>query len=79
MMAMRTLNGEQWMNKNLIQSLRGPVPPSGSSPCTYIPGGSTRGRCVLAGDFSAAPPAFPQAMVHFGAIYKSDEEPKKQG
>ncbi|KAL8533337.1 hypothetical protein ACS0TY_009651 [Phlomoides rotata] len=84
-MATRTLNGEEWMKKNLvIQSVRGPVPPSGSSPCTYIPGGSSRGRCVLAGDFSTAaveaaapPPAFPPAMVHFGAIFKSDDEPQK--
>lgn len=33
----------------IIESLRrGPVPPSQSSPCTYIPGGGGRGRCVLA-------------------------------
>ncbi|KAK4759919.1 hypothetical protein SAY87_023050 [Trapa incisa] len=32
----------------IFESLRrGPVPPSRSSPCTYIPGGKGRGRCVL--------------------------------
>lgn len=38
-MAMRLLNGEQWMPQNLvIQSLpRGPVPPSTSNPCTDAP------------------------------------------
>ncbi|KAK4431164.1 hypothetical protein Salat_0878500 [Sesamum alatum] len=78
--ATRPLEGEQWLNKNLvIQSLpRGPVPPSGGSPCTYIPGGRSRGRCALAaeeGDFSgqqaAAPAAaFPPVMVHFAAATK---------
>ncbi|KAH6762643.1 hypothetical protein C2S52_020076 [Perilla frutescens var. hirtella] len=45
-------------NKNIlvIQSLpRGRVPPSGSNPCTYIPGGRSRGRCAIAveGEFSS--------------------------
>ncbi|RVW25565.1 hypothetical protein CK203_058871 [Vitis vinifera] len=46
-----------------IQSLqRGPVPPSGSSPCTYIPKRNS-GRCTLADPdqmgVARAPPAFP--------------------
>ncbi|KAH6761950.1 hypothetical protein C2S52_019383 [Perilla frutescens var. hirtella] len=82
--AMRILGGEKWMIKNLvIQSLpRGPVPPSGSNPCTYIPGGAPRGRCTLAGDFSdhaaAAPPAFPAVTFRFGAVYESDGESRQQ-
>ncbi|GAA0160750.1 hypothetical protein LIER_17233 [Lithospermum erythrorhizon] len=48
----RTLQGEEWMKKNknvIIQSLpRGPVQTPHSNPCTYIPGGSNRGRCTLA-------------------------------
>ncbi|KAL6325845.1 hypothetical protein AAG906_030970 [Vitis piasezkii] len=49
-----------------IQSLqRGPVPPSGSSPCTYIPE-RNHGRCTLADPdpdqmgVARAPPAFPE-------------------
>lgn len=45
--ATRALGGDQWLEKNVmvIQSLqRAPVPPSSSSPCTYIPGRST-GHC----------------------------------
>ena len=42
-----------------IQSLqRGPVPPSGGSPCTYIPG-RNKGRCTLAdpgNQIGVAPP-----------------------
>ncbi|KAL2230023.1 UNVERIFIED_CONTAM: hypothetical protein Sindi_1596700 [Sesamum indicum] len=63
--AMRLLGMEKWLKEQalLLESLpRGPVPPSGSSPCTYIPeqGG---GSCPLnerhfAGRRSAhAPPA----------------------
>ncbi|KAL0317158.1 UNVERIFIED_CONTAM: hypothetical protein Sangu_2130100 [Sesamum angustifolium] len=76
--ATRPLEGEQWLNKNLvIQSLpRGRVPPSSGSPCTYIPGGRSRGRCALAaeeGDFSGQrPAAFPPAMVHFAAATKEN-------
>ncbi|KAJ6951457.1 hypothetical protein NC653_040779 [Populus alba x Populus x berolinensis] len=43
-LAARPLEGEQWLKQDLgnIQSLRrGPVPPSGGSSCTNIPG---RGR-----------------------------------
>ncbi|KAL7147020.1 hypothetical protein ABFS83_06G080500 [Erythranthe nasuta] len=61
----------------VIQSLpRGAVPKSGSSPCTYIPGGKSRGRCALAvagegfsGHPASAPAAaaFPPLAVHFAA------------
>ena len=55
-----------------IQSLqRGPVPPSGSSPCTYIPE-RNHGRCTLADPdpdhgqmgVAHAPPAFPEPNDH---------------
>ena len=51
-----------------IQSLqRGPVPPSGSSPCTYIPE-RNHGRCTLADPdqmgVANAPPAFPEPNDH---------------
>ena len=39
--ATRPLEGEEWLKKGrlVIQSVqRGPVTPSGSNPCTYIPG-----------------------------------------
>ncbi|CAL5363233.1 unnamed protein product [Camellia sinensis] len=79
-LGMRQLEGEQWLsNKGLvIQSIkRGPVPPSGSNPCTYIPGG--HGRCTLAenevnfsGHVGRAPPAFPDVMVRFGVASKKN-------
>lgn len=49
-MAIRPLAAEQrWRNNIVIQSLpRGRVPASRSSPCTYIPGGKSRGRCAMA-------------------------------
>ncbi|XP_021888699.1 uncharacterized protein LOC110807772 [Carica papaya] len=73
--AVRLLDEEQWLAKNLIvQSLqRGPVPPSGGNPCTFIPG-RNRGRCTLsemdvAGQFPRAPAAaFPDIVVDFGAV-----------
>ncbi|KAI3458721.1 hypothetical protein Pfo_015384 [Paulownia fortunei] len=81
-LALRPLEGEQWLKKNLvIQSLpRGRVPASRSSPCTYIPGGKSRGRCALAaikGDFSGHPAtapaaAFPPVMVRFTTASKSN-------
>ena len=46
-----------------IQSLqRGPVPPSVSSPCTYIPGRS-QGRCIFDDQMAVAhpPPAFAES------------------
>ncbi|KAJ4842216.1 hypothetical protein Tsubulata_005871 [Turnera subulata] len=63
---MRLLEGDLLLPKSLvIQSLqRGPVPPSGASPCTHTPGRG-RGRCTLtqmnvAGQIVAqAPPSFP--------------------
>ncbi|PIA45272.1 hypothetical protein AQUCO_01700661v1 [Aquilegia coerulea] len=73
--AMRPLEGDEWLLKKddlVIQSLqRGPVAPSGRSPCTYI-GGSNTGRCPLNGRKTAghvvaqAPPVFPGAIVEFG-------------
>lgn len=46
----RFVAGRPLADKNLlIQSLpRGRVPPSRANPCTYIPGGKSRGRCVIA-------------------------------
>uniref|UniRef100_A0A7N0SY69 Uncharacterized protein n=1 Tax=Kalanchoe fedtschenkoi TaxID=63787 RepID=A0A7N0SY69_KALFE len=44
---------QQWVEQKvqilaIVQRLqRGPVPPSGRSPCTYIPGQSRGGRCTL--------------------------------
>ncbi|KAF7143515.1 hypothetical protein RHSIM_Rhsim05G0177900 [Rhododendron simsii] len=84
-LATRPLEGEEWLNdlKTLaIQSLqRGPVTPSGSSPCTYIPGG-TRGRCTLAENESnysgrmghVAAPAFPGVMVKFATANDSQKQ-----
>uniref|UniRef100_A0A5B6Z868 Uncharacterized protein n=1 Tax=Davidia involucrata TaxID=16924 RepID=A0A5B6Z868_DAVIN len=84
--AMRPLEEEQRLKKGLpIQSLqRGPVPSSGSNPCTYIPGRGT-GRCTLAenemnfaGELVAhAPPAFPDFMVNFAAASKANDTQKK--
>ncbi|KAH6762642.1 hypothetical protein C2S52_020075 [Perilla frutescens var. hirtella] len=47
---------KQLKDKNPVfdESLpRGPVPLSGSNPCTYIPGGGSPGRCAdaAAGEF----------------------------
>ncbi|KZV55251.1 hypothetical protein F511_06728 [Dorcoceras hygrometricum] len=71
----RAVDGERWRRQKrslVIQSLpRGPVPSSGSSPCTYIPGGKKRGRCALAvdggrlpGHATAAPPAWRQVKAN---------------
>ncbi|KAM7463757.1 hypothetical protein LguiA_031878 [Lonicera macranthoides] len=89
-LGMRPLEEEDLWLKSVVQSLqRGPVPPSGSNPCTYIPGFRRRGRCALAeneinianpGHHNAAgasPPAlvmaFPEVAVHF-AIASNDKE-----
>ncbi|KAL6312733.1 hypothetical protein AAG906_015145 [Vitis piasezkii] len=69
--AVRPLHGgEQWAEGNglLRQSLQvGSVPPSGPSPCTYIPR-QRGGRCALnemngAGCVGLAPPAFPNFVI----------------
>ncbi|XP_054797758.1 uncharacterized protein LOC129302867 [Prosopis cineraria] len=74
-MAARPLEGELWLQKNLvIQSLRrGPVEGPHRNPCSTIPGRS-RGRCAFqinvdAGHVAYAqpPPAFPDQPVNFGA------------
>ncbi|KAL8525070.1 hypothetical protein ACS0TY_014611 [Phlomoides rotata] len=60
----RSLGMERWLGKQdlLVESLRGEVPPSGSSSCTYIPGGT--GKCPslnekhFAGGSAHAPPTF---------------------
>ncbi|TXG66000.1 hypothetical protein EZV62_007275 [Acer yangbiense] len=77
-MAMRPLLGEefQWLDRKsllIVQSLqKGPVPPAGGNPCTFIPGRG-RGRCTLSemdfADHAAhAPPVFPDRLIaRFGA------------
>ncbi|KAK4852844.1 hypothetical protein QYF36_027506 [Acer negundo] len=81
-MAMRPLLGEefQWLDRKsllIVQSLqKGPVPPAGANPCTFIPG-RVRGRCTLSEmDFAVgdhdhvahSPPVFPDRLItRFGA------------
>ncbi|CAA3005161.1 Hypothetical predicted protein [Olea europaea subsp. europaea] len=70
--AIRPLEGEQWQKRTLvIQSLpRGPIPPSGGNPCTYIPGRGGRGHCTLAeneGDFAVHVASVPKVTLHFAA------------
>lgn len=76
--AIRALGMEKWLREeiSLFASLpRGPVPPSGGSPCTYIPGhpGSSTGSCPLnekhfAGSGAAhSPPASPRSVINFGS------------
>ncbi|KAH8481051.1 hypothetical protein H0E87_031098 [Populus deltoides] len=85
-LAARPLEGEQWLKQNLgnIQSLRrGPVPSSGGSSCTHIPGHGS-GHCPLgemnfAGHIVAhAPPAFPDAIVNFSTASVTNNETQKQ-
>jgi hypothetical protein len=85
-LAARPLEGERWSEKIVgnIQSLqRGPVPPSGGSPCTHIPGRGS-GKCSLgemnfAGHTVAlAPPAFPDAIMNFGAAASTTSGTHKQ-
>lgn len=68
--AIRSLGMEKWLREQvpLLASLpRGPVPPSGGSPCTYIPGlpASSAGTCSLnekhfsGGGADHPPPASP--------------------
>ncbi|KAJ6854639.1 hypothetical protein NC651_039551 [Populus alba x Populus x berolinensis] len=86
-LAARPLEGEQWLKQDLgnIQSLqRGPVPPSGGSPCTHTPGRGNGGHCPLgemnfAGhNVAHAPPAFPDAIVNFAAASVTNNETQKQ-
>lgn len=71
--ASRVLYDEgELMHKELrLQSLpRGPVPPSGPSGCTYIPGTGGSGCPVeemhYAGDALRRPRAYPRLIVPFG-------------
>lgn len=78
-MALRPLEGDQWMQqkKLVFQSLqRGPVRGSQSNPCSTISGHS-HGRCTLSqndvvvhppSSFANAPPPYPQATLKFGAV-----------
>ncbi|KAJ9182228.1 hypothetical protein P3X46_006248 [Hevea brasiliensis] len=74
--AKRPLHGEQWLKKHFlhIESLqKGPVPPSASSPCTHIPGGSGHCPTVNGMDFAGrhanrsppppAPPSFSSSIL----------------
>ena len=68
--AMRLLGGGQWAKRNslVLQSLqKGPVLPSGPSPCTHIPE-QRAGRCTfneknIAYDIATAPPAVSAYML----------------
>ena len=68
--AMRLLGGGQWAKRNslVLQSLhKGPVLPSGPSPCNHIPE-QRAGRCTLdeknrADDIATAPPAVSAYML----------------
>lgn len=76
--AMRPLEGEEWLKKQVLtQSLqRGPVTPSGPNPCTHIPGRGS-GVCTLndmnvAGSVVHSPSAFPNLVVDV-AVATSDD------
>ncbi|KAL9320392.1 hypothetical protein ACSQ67_012231 [Phaseolus vulgaris] len=59
----RTLEGEQWLHKNvvLLHSLqRGPVRSSQRNPCSTVPG-RNKGRCTLGEIHAHAPPLFPKS------------------
>lgn len=91
---LRILEEEQWLKQTtnlIIQSLpRGPVPSSGASPCTNIPGGKRRGRCALAKeektigskvDFIHTTPnsAYPNSnMVQFGIANSENNDTQKK-
>ncbi|GAV66766.1 hypothetical protein CFOL_v3_10276 [Cephalotus follicularis] len=83
-LAMRPLEGEQWLEKRIVvQSLqRGPVTPSGPNPCTYIPGRGT-GRCTFEMDAAThdthdhESPAFPHPFVKFAAASSVANETQK--
>ncbi|CAN4126338.1 unnamed protein product [Withania somnifera] len=94
---LRILEEEKWLKQKtnlIIQSLpRGPVPSSGANPCTNIPGGERRGRCVLARnskketimanqvDTIQTDPysAYPSNMVRFGTSRSENNNTQKQG
>ena len=80
--AKRPLRGEDGIKNKalLIQSLQaGPVPPSGSSPCSHIPG---TGICIneknYAGPFVHPPPSYPGAVIDSAAASMAAGETKKQ-
>ncbi|GMP99546.1 hypothetical protein CsSME_00046980 [Camellia sinensis var. sinensis] len=61
---------EQMKNKNLLlQSLRGPVPPLGPNPGTYIPTSNSKINTISQKSFAGhaiPPPAYPRLRVPFG-------------
>ncbi|EEF45169.1 conserved hypothetical protein [Ricinus communis] len=76
--AIRTSHGEQWLTNNFLNSLKkGPVPPSSSSPCTYIPVGGS-GHCPtlsgmnFAGRLDHRAPPRPTAATFTSDIQRSD-------
>lgn len=94
---LRILEGEEWLKKNtelIIQSLRrGSVPSKGANPCTNIPGGKKKGRCMLAqnegkviiasqidnNNEEIAPFAYPGInMVRFGTANSENNNTQKQ-
>uniref|UniRef100_A0A5B7CHD4 Uncharacterized protein n=1 Tax=Davidia involucrata TaxID=16924 RepID=A0A5B7CHD4_DAVIN len=80
--AMRPLEGERWLKTRfpLLESLpKGPVTPSGSSPCSNIPGGT--GTCTLngknfAGHVVHSPPVYPGAVIKFAAASMASDTNK---
>ncbi|KAL2506638.1 Uncharacterized protein Adt_22259 [Abeliophyllum distichum] len=81
----RVLGMEKWLSEKvpLLASLpRGPVPPSGGSPCTYIPGSGT-GTCSLnekhfaGGGTARASPASPTIVIHSGSASMTNHETGK--
>ncbi|THG08040.1 hypothetical protein TEA_011874 [Camellia sinensis var. sinensis] len=61
---------ERMKNKNLLlQSLRGPVPPLGPNPGTYIPTSNSKINTISQKSFAGhaiPPPAYPRLRVPFG-------------
>uniref|UniRef100_F6HE20 Uncharacterized protein n=1 Tax=Vitis vinifera TaxID=29760 RepID=F6HE20_VITVI len=79
--ATRPLQGENGFENQavLLQSKQaGPVPPSGSSPCSYIPG---TGVCVnemnYAGPFVHPPPPYPGSAIDSAAASIAGETNKQ--
>ncbi|KAK4405831.1 Pentatricopeptide repeat-containing protein, mitochondrial [Sesamum angolense] len=78
--ATRLLGMEKWLKEQalLLESLpRGPVPPSGSSPCTYIPG-QGGGPCPLNERHFAGRRSAHAAPADIGFVVAKGHEKKKK-
>ncbi|WCJ23957.1 hypothetical protein M5689_005951 [Euphorbia peplus] len=62
--SIRPCNGEKWVKQHLLSHVlqKGPVPPSSSSPCSHVPGGSGHCPALTTMNFAARAPPLPPPL-----------------